>query len=151
MFPTKGFTDQWDITEEMEYVDVRPDVKVDVPVKKEGFRGPASLAPYDASQADKDKLKIPTKFSLIATNQGYIPQDIYVPLNTEVELSVLTNELESCFVVSDLGIRMGLKKGKVQTVFIPAQTEAKIFEFHCAINKMKGKIVFSTYSNANTP
>ena len=140
--------DRWDISTPPEaqnyhYVDVSPQKQNSKPMSGSSdlSRGPASVVP-----PDKLKESVPApislnKFSIIATNDQFLPKIIRIPFQTDVEISLLTNEIESCFVLDDLGIRRGLQKDKVHKIYIPAQSEVKEYKFHCAIQNIEGKIV----------
>ena len=141
--------DRWDITEPPEvkdykYVDVTPNPppKIQDLQKQDAGRGPASLVPPDKLQVQNlPPPLVLNKFSIIATNDSFLPKIIRIPYQTDVEITLMTNELESCFVLSDLGIRRGLRQGQIQKIVIPAQSEVKEFTFHCALQNIEGKIV----------
>ena len=99
--------DRWDITQPVEvvkyqensyrYKDVSPDRNTEEKGEVGGeniVRGPASLVPMKKIFEEPKPFVVSNKFSIIATKNSFMPDVVKIPFQTEVELTLMTSELE---------------------------------------------------------
>jgi sulfite exporter TauE/SafE len=84
-------------------------------------------------------------FILNVQNNGYFPQNLRVPANQAVTISLVTNETYSCsrdFLIPSLNYSQLLPETGTVQVDIPANPAGTIISFTCSMGMYTGTIVF---------
>jgi len=84
--------------------------------------------------------------TLNVVNNGYKPNVLNAPANTELTLNLVTNNTTSCsraFLIPELNISEMLTQTGIKSVQIPAQPAGKKLSFTCSMGMYTGEIVFN--------
>jgi hypothetical protein len=84
--------------------------------------------------------------TLKANNDGYDPQTLGAPANTELTMNIVTENTTSCaraFVIPALNIEVVLPQSGVTPVKIPAQKPGTVIQFSCSMGMYTGQIEFN--------
>ena len=80
------------------------------------------------------------KFSLIATEEGYYPNNLVIFEGEKIELTLTsTTKDPSCFIMQEKNIFLEASKGKVSEAKIAFKRPGK-YKFHCPSQKIEGRV-----------
>ncbi|MEI7988284.1 MAG: sulfite exporter TauE/SafE family protein [Chloroflexota bacterium] len=105
-------------------------------------QGPAN--PVTPPAADT-AVPVANTITLKANNDGYDPQTLGAPANTELTMNIVTENTTSCaraFVIPALNIEVVLPQSGVTPVKIPAQKPGTVIQFSCSMGMYTGQIEF---------
>ena len=80
------------------------------------------------------------KLSLIATDEGYYPNNLVIFEGEKIELTLTsTSKDPSCLILKDKGVFLEASKGKISEANIQFKKPGT-YKFHCPSQKIEGKV-----------